>query len=182
MKKISTFMVALGVLFMGTIMLNPMAEARMGRPDCPNYRGMSALPELTEEQNKKLNGLFEEHQTTMGQIHQKLVEKEAELRLATVSEKPDAQKITTISKDIGELRGQIITARMAFDNKLSQEGFDNIRRSGRFGGDCFMGGEGRGRGYGHGYEHGYHGKGRGMGRGYHGNGYHGSGQGMGYNR
>lgn len=176
MKKISTIMVALGVLFMGSIMFNPMAEARMGRPDCPNYRGMTAQPELTEEQNKKLTGLFEEHQVAMGKIHQKLAEKEAELRLATLSEKPDAQKITSLSKDMGELRGQMLTARMAFEDKLSQEGFDNIRGYGRFGGDCFMGGEGRG------YGHGYHGQGRGMGRGYHGSGYHGGGHGMGYNR
>ena len=159
MKKISTIMVALGVLFMGSIMFNPMAEARMGRPDCPNYRGMTAQPELTEEQNKKLTGLFEEHQVAMGKIHQKL-----------------AQKITSLSKDMGELRGQMLTARMAFEDKLSQEGFDNIRGYGRFGGDCFMGGEGRG------YGHGYHGQGRGMGRGYHGSGYHGGGHGMGYNR
>ena len=178
MKKISTFVMALGVLVMGTVMFNPLAEARYGRPDCPNYQGFAAQPELTEEQNKKLAGLFDEHHAAMDKIHQKIVEKNAELQLATVSEKPDAQKITTLSKDIGELR-QMLSARMAFDAKLSQEGFNNVRRSGRFGNDCGMRGDGRGRGYGHGDHgyHGYHGKGRGMGRGY-----HGSGQGMGYNR
>lgn len=176
MKKISAFMVALGVLFMGTMMFNPMAEARMPVGDCPNYRGMAAGPELTQEQNQKLAGLFDEHQVAMGKIHQKLAEKEAELRLATLAEKPDAQKVTTLSKEIGELRGQMITARMAFDEKLSQAGFDNVRRSGRFGGDCYM--RGGGKGYGHGYGHGYHGQGRGMGRGYG----QGGGHGMGYHR
>lgn len=179
MKKITTLLMALGVVFMGSFMFSDMAEARYGRPDCPYNNGatMGQQSNLTEEQQKKLSSLMDEHHAAMASIHQKLVQKEAELRLVTVSEPVDTQKVTAISKEMGELRGQLLSGRIAFDEKLAKEGFDNVRGYGYGGRDCFMRGNksfGQGMGHGMGRGHG-HGDGPRMGRGYH-------GHGMGYHR
>lgn len=170
MKKLSIIAAALGVLFVGTMMFNPMAEARFGGPDCPYYgggKGYAAQSALTEEQQVKFTKLLEAHRTATDSLHQQLAEKQAELRLITVAEKVDEGKLTSVSKEIGELRGKLMAAQIAFDKQLVSAGLSDgagygPHHGGRgmmmrsHGGGYGHGGDyGHGGGYGHGMRHGY---------------------------
>lgn len=122
MKKVTVFLVASGMLLAGSFMFNNHAEARFGMSDHSYYGRYAGDTQLTEEQDKKLTGLFEEQRLATEPVRQKLTEKEAELHLARVSEKMDEAKIVSLSREIGELRGQLSVSRIAFDEKLEKEG------------------------------------------------------------
>lgn len=111
------------------------------------YEGQK--PVLTEEQTDKAKALFDEHRKAMDADRQKLTIKEAELRAQLQSVTPDAAKIESISKEIGELRGRMLAAKVKLDAQLEKEGIPSKGPyRGMYGGPDRMGG-GHGGGYGH---------------------------------
>lgn len=79
-------------------------------------------PALTEEQKDKAKALFDEHRKATDADRQKLIIKEAELKAQIHSVTPDAAKIESISKEIGEIRGRMLAARVKLDTQLEKEG------------------------------------------------------------
>lgn len=105
-------------------------------------------PVLTEEQKNKAKTLFDEHRRAMDADRQKLTIKEAELRAQLQSVTPDAAKIESISKEIGELRGRMLAAKVKLDAQLEKEGLPSKGPyGGMYGGPDRMNG-GHGAGYG----------------------------------
>lgn len=111
---------------------------------------------LTEEQKDKAKALFDEHRKDTDADRQKLIIKEAELKAQIQSVSPDAAKIESISKEIGEIRGRMLAARVKLDAQLEKEGLPSKglhdgygRMSGEHGGGHgSMGGRGSMRGMG----------------------------------
>ena len=90
--------------------------------------------------------------TATESVRQQLITKQAELRAELVGSKPNPQKVEQLSTEIGALRGKMMNARIALEDKLEEAGIP----AGGMGPCAQNGNDGCGCGYG---------GGRGMGRG-----------------
>lgn len=95
---------------------------------------------LSQEQENKARQIFSSHYEKTEAIRQALITKRAELQAQMVSNSPDKAKIESLSREIGELRGKMLTARTELRAQLDKEGLP-------------MGGYGMGHG-GYGMDHG----------------------------
>lgn len=154
MKKSLCGFLALAMLATGVIGFSGVAEARGGRHNGygPGYN----YNNLTPEQQEKARKLHDEHYNSVAPIRQQMIVKQAELDALLINEKPDAKKVESLSRDLGELRGKMMNQRLALRDRLEKEGLPGYgmgyhnggRRGGWHHGD--RGDRGEGRGYGHG--------------------------------
>lgn len=151
-KKLAVLALACGMVF-GMASIGE-AAGPMG-PDygCPAY-GM----QLTPEQMEKARKIFTDNYAGMESTRQALAAKRAELAAQLDSPAPDRAKIESLSREIGELRGKMLSARAEVRANLAREGLPTD----------FYGSSAPQRGYEYGPYRGWH---HGYGR-HHGGGWH----------
>lgn len=79
-------------------------------------------PALTPEQQANARKIFNENYENTRNIREALGEKRAELDALLSAANPDKARIEDLSREIGELRGKMIAARVEVRNKLAQAG------------------------------------------------------------
>ena len=126
--------------------------------------------DLTEDQQKKYMTLHDDLIKKTAPIRDKMWAKNMELNALMSNENIDPKAVTSIVKDVNELRAKMRAEREAFDAQVKKEvGIDpiaNPHRGRRGQGGCYYGGDNM-HGGGHGGYHGggHYGMGRGKGRG-----------------
>ena len=114
MKRIATG-VLFGVLALGICATaNSQPGGAMGRP------GPAMQQQLSPEQLEQAKRIFQESYKDMEATRQALAAKRAELDSLLYSPNPDKAKIETLSREIGELRGKMLAARVETREKLQQ--------------------------------------------------------------
>lgn len=95
------------------------AQAEPGYYGCGGCWGQ---PALTAEQQMQAKKIFDESYEKTRKIRQTLGAKRAELDALLSSQDPDKVKIEDISREIGELRGNMISDRVEVRSKLAKAG------------------------------------------------------------
>lgn len=114
-KQFTTLALA-GLLALGVASAAEAANGRDYRPDAYAY------PCLSSEQQATARKLHSETLAGTSGIREKLHAKRAELDAQLASPEPDKDKIESLSRDIGELRGKLMAARVELRAKLAKEG------------------------------------------------------------
>ena len=114
-KKLTTLALA-AILALGAAGAAQAAGGRDYRPDADAYPGLSAEQRATA---KKLHDeTVEDTRAIREQLRAKRAERDAQL----ASPNPDKGKIESLSRDIGELRGKLMAARVDLRAKLAKAG------------------------------------------------------------
>lgn len=141
------------------------ASAGQAQPDgVPPAYQMQPYRGLTAQQEQEAQKIFVDNYAEMEATRQALAAKRMELDQQLASPSPDKGKIERLSREIGELRGKMLSARADVRAKLNQKGlppdyFGPNYDYGRGYGPCWdapQGGWDRGYGW---YHHGYRGHG-----------------------
>lgn len=120
----------------------------------PGYYGCGGCwgqPALSAEQQMQAKKIFDESYEKTKNIRQTLGAKRAELDAQLSSPEPDKNIIENLSREIGELRGKMISERVEVRNKLAKAGLP----ADLYGTDGFEGNGGWRRG---GHHHNHHGR------------------------
>ena len=113
-KKLTTLALA-AILALGAAGA-AQAAGRDYRPDA------QAWPGLSTEQQAKAKKIHDETVADTSGTREKLRAKRAELDAQLASPEPDKDKIESLSREIGELRGKLMAARVDLRAKLAKEG------------------------------------------------------------
>lgn len=92
------------------------AKAQPPAYPAPGYQA------LTPEQQTKARQIFQEHYAAMESTRQALALKRAELDNQLASPNPDRGIIETLSREVGELRGKMLSDRVALRAELEKHG------------------------------------------------------------
>ncbi len=162
MKTATIRMMALALAATAIFAFAGLAQARgmgggYGHGGGHGYGQGYNAPALTADQQAKAQKIFATHTAAVQPIQQQMIVKQAELQAQMISATPDSSKIEALSKEIGALRGKMLSERANLNAQLTKEGLPV--------GSGYGMGQGMGRG----------GMGQGMGRG-------GMGHGMGGGR
>ncbi|MBD5539499.1 MAG: periplasmic heavy metal sensor [Desulfovibrio sp.] len=93
------------------------AAGRDYRPDAQAWPGA-----LSTEQQAKAKKIHDETVAGTSETREKLRAKRAELDAQLASPEPDKEKIESLSREIGELRGKLMAARVDLRARLAKEG------------------------------------------------------------
>lgn len=160
-KKLTTLALA-AILALGAAGA-AQAAGRDYRPDAQAYAG------LTTDQQAKAKKIHDETVAATSETREKLRAKRAELDAQLASPEPDKGKIESLSREIGELRGKLMAARVDLRARLAKEGipaeafepapgprkgFGPGNGGPGNGGPAYGPGPGPDGGYGYGYHHG----------------------------
>lgn len=86
------------------------------------YGGYAPGPQLTPEQMATIQKIFNENYAEMDATRQALTQKRAQLDAELANPAPDKNKIETLSREIGELRGKMLSSRAQVRSQLAKEG------------------------------------------------------------
>lgn len=98
------------------------ADAAQGDNNMPRYEARPYGQQLTPQQMAQAQKIFDESFADMETTRQTLAGKRAELDQLLASPNPDGRRIETLSREIGELRGKMLSHRAAVRNKLASQG------------------------------------------------------------
>lgn len=165
-KRFATLAIA------AALILGATASQAAQPGDMPPAYQMQPYRGLTPQQEQEAQKIFVDNYAEMEATRQALAGKRMELDQQLASPSPDKGKIERLSREIGELRGKMLSARADVRAKLNQKGLppDYFGPTGDYGrpdgyGPCWVGPRGgwhRGDGW---YHHGGH---RGYGHGHRG--------------
>lgn len=79
-------------------------------------------PQLSPEQLQSAQKIFNDHYAGMDATRQALTAKRAELDAQLASPEPDSGRIEQLSREIGELRGKMLSARASVRSQLAKNG------------------------------------------------------------
>jgi len=114
-----------------------------GQGDCPGAGG--GMAQLTPEKQAAFQKIHDAFAAKTAQMRAELGVKMAELNALAVAPTPDSAKIDALTKQIGEIKGKLLSERTQFRIQVAKEVGPG------FGGGCGgMGGGMMGRGMGHG--------------------------------
>lgn len=77
---------------------------------------------LTPQQMEQAKKIFDDNYAATNDVRQQLTQKRNELDNLLASQNPDKDRIETLSREIGELRGKILSARVDARAQLAKEG------------------------------------------------------------
>lgn len=105
----------------------PVERMRKGLPDelkekGPGKRAPRLNDELGAEQKAAAQAILDQHMAEIGSAREALAAKNAALAEAMAAERPDAAKIERISREIGEIRGQVAVKRVELRKKFAEAG------------------------------------------------------------
>ena len=117
----------------------PHGQSR-GLGPCGAYNPAASL---TEEQQAALKTAYEDYAKKLNAVGQDLYAKNLELEAELAKAAPDAKRVSTLTKEVNDLRGKVFDQQVQFRSKLAKD--FGIRG----GGGCGVGGGmGGGMGYG----------------------------------
>lgn len=145
----------LGIALASLLTLALTASLALARPgvgpgngpagiNCPGY-GYN-MSQLSPEKQAAFQKLHDDFAAKTEQLRANLGVKRAELYALAVSSNPDQAKIDALTKEIGDMQGQLLAARVQFRTQVNKEIGPNVMGWGGMG----RGGMGWG---GHGYHH-----------------------------
>lgn len=150
----------LSAIMCGMILAGGLAQAAAGF-NGPGARGnQNWNQQLTPEQRQQAEKIFTDNFASMDDTRQLLAQKRQQLDEILASDNPDPDQIETLSREIGDLRGKMLAARVKVRSQLAEQGLPQDfygpggprpRRDGQRGPEVWHGGK---RGHGHGYGHG----------------------------
>ncbi len=117
-KKISTLAIA-AALVCGIVFATD-AIAQNNGPQSNDQYNQNYTTQMTPEQQTALQQILKEHSDVTGQIEEAINAKRGELLAQLDSTNPDRAKIASLSRELGDLRGQLLTARVDMKAKLAQ--------------------------------------------------------------
>lgn len=96
----------------------------------------SQLQQLSPEQQTTAKRILKESRVETAPLREALKSKKAELDEQMQSAAPDRERVETLAREIGELQGKILVARIDMRNRLKQEGlppniFDKDKKNAR---------------------------------------------------
>lgn len=100
-------------------------RAGNGPADCPGY-GAGMMAKMTPEQQAAFTKLHDAYAAKTAQMRADLGVKRAELNALVVTQNPDQAKIASLSKQIGDLQGQLLTERTQFRIQVAKEIGPNV--------------------------------------------------------
>lgn len=132
----------LSLAAIAVLSLSAMAMAGPGFGGCPGWGGGygQASQALTPEQQEKAQDLYDAYQKAVIPLREQVLAKHALLNAALAADKPDADTVEALTKDLGELKTKLLTERVELRKKLAEAGIQG----------GFGYGRGMGRGYGYG--------------------------------
>lgn len=132
----------IAAIFIATafILGSAAASQAQGPNDGPRYQMQPYGQQLTPDQMAKAQKIFNDSFADMESTREALAAKRAELDQQLASPNPDRGRIESLSREIGELRGKMLSSRVDVRNRLASQGLPP---------DCF------GRGYGPAYGQAY---------------------------
>lgn len=88
----------------------------------PAKRAPRLNDELSADQKARAQAILDQHMAETGQTRDALAAKNAALAEAMAAQSPDTAKIEQLSREIGELRGQIAVKRIELRKKFAEAG------------------------------------------------------------
>lgn len=159
MKTFAVCAALCGLLFVGGI---AQAAAGFNGPGAKGNPGWNQ--QLTPEQRQQAEKIFTENFSSMDETRQLLAQKRQQLDEILASDNPDPSQIETLSREIGDLRGKMLAARVKARAQLAEQGLPQDfygpggprpRRDWQRGPEVWHGGK-RGHGHRHGHGRGYY--------------------------
>ena len=148
MKRTMTIGVILllaGMLAVPVFAFGPGRGRTGGAGEGQGQRQPFCLPNLTEEQQAKVEALFQSHREETMPIHNELRAKRAELRALMLAKTLDEAKVRAVQGEINTLQKDLSNKRL--DMQIELRKIDpNARFGGRFAGRFGRGGKGGKRG------------------------------------
>lgn len=87
------------------------------------YNTTAPAFEWTEEQRSTFDALRKHHWSSVEPLTQQLIVKQAELQSQMIAQVPDADRITVLNREIGELNGKLAAEHIRFRSELEKQGF-----------------------------------------------------------
>ncbi len=141
-----------------------------GPNDAPRYQMQPYGQQLTPQQMEQARQIWQQSYAEMEGTRQALANKRAELDQQLASPNPDRGRIESLSREIGELRGKILSSRADVRSQLAARGLPpdwygygpaNNGSYGYYGAPCWSGMDGMmgwpGNGWRHHHGHGWRG-------------------------
>lgn len=122
-------------LFFAAALILGAAGVSQAAGDGPAYQARPYAPQLSPEQMAKAQEIIDRSYVDMQNTRESLAAKRAELDQQLASPNPDRGRIEALSREIGDLRGKMLSARVDVRNRLAQQGLPP---------DCFADGPARG--------------------------------------
>lgn len=98
------------------------ANAQPPVPQNNDFGGPGWNRQLTPQQMEQARKIFDNNYQAMSETRELLNAKRAQLKAVMAQPNPDKSQIETLSREIGELRGKILAARVDVRNQLSSQG------------------------------------------------------------
>ncbi len=89
------------------------------------------LAGLTKEQADLYRQISEKHRNAVKPVMQQMITKRAELESLMLEDNPDPAKIENISREVGGLRGKMLSEHVKFNSELEKQGLPVKYHNGR---------------------------------------------------
>ena len=97
----------------------PRPHPRMMRGGPGGLAGIARMADLTEEQRKQVQAVFEEHRASRQQ-GRAAMDLHRQLHAELLADVPDEQKIDTLRRQLVEAQGEALTGQIALQRKIAQ--------------------------------------------------------------
>jgi Spy/CpxP family protein refolding chaperone len=128
MKMMTAVLFMLAFMAANTAIAQPgsgYGKQRLDEKNCNRAYYNHSLPNLSEDQQTKIEKLHDQHFKSMQAIRDQMAEKKARLNTLNHADKPDMDAINKVIEDIGQLKVQMmkkkITHRLEIRNLLTDE-------------------------------------------------------------
>lgn len=113
-------------LFMAALILGGAALAQAVPYEAEGQEDDEAVS-LTRDQREELARILKQNYTTVAPLRQQLAAKRGELASVLNSANPDKDKIASLSREIGDIRGKLLSARVDLRGQLAAAGLPAAR-------------------------------------------------------
>ena len=97
----------------------PRPQPRMMRGGPGGLAGIARMADLTEEQRKQVQAVFDEHRASREQ-GRAAMDLHRQLHAELLADVPDEQKIDTVRRQLVESQGEALTEQIALQRKIAQ--------------------------------------------------------------
>lgn len=114
-----------GKQFLGTVLVAALILGASVTVSAAQGNGYQAQPYgqgLSQEQQRQAQQIYQETLASTNSAREALNAKRSQLDQELASPNPDGARIESLSREIGELRGQLLAARAQARSRLSQQG------------------------------------------------------------
>lgn len=91
------------------------------------------IEQLAPEQQSRARNILEESRAANGQLREAVKAKRAEIDALMKEASPDRARLESLSKELGELRGKELVARLEMREKFKAAGIPDLRKDGKDG-------------------------------------------------